>query len=417
MVSASLVAFLALLNLDRDNQYDAFLFIGFLEPLSPTAARLILSTIAGSMITVAGTVFSITIVTLTLAAKQFGPRLLRNFMQSTVTQIVLGSFLSTFVYSLCLLGSVETEGSESFVPGLSVNIAVVMALSSVGILIYFIHHVATSIQVSTVISNVYGDLINQLQTQFPEKSENNVNQTECDIETLDAAENTVKIAAQQCGYLQAIDHGAIESLARRNKSRFTLEQRSGIYITHGMPLVSHSHEVTLAEADQEEVRKAFILGIERTPEQDVEYAIHQLVEIAVRALSPGVNDPFTALECIDYLGSVLCQIAERSFPASHAFDEDENLIVVYKVVTFEGIVGAAFDQIRQHSRGNVAVVIRLLEIIHNAIQHDVEPEHRDVLLNHAKMIHRAGMENMSEELDRKDVNERFQAITDYLDSC
>jgi uncharacterized membrane protein len=153
MVAAAIAVFLVLLSLDREYQSDSFLFLSFLDPISASGARTLLSTIAASMITVAGTVFSITIVTLTLASTQFGPRLLRNFMQSMINKIVLGSFISTFVYCLCVLGSVEPAGKESFVPGLSVNLAVIFALFNVGILIFFIHHVATSIQVETVINN------------------------------------------------------------------------------------------------------------------------------------------------------------------------------------------------------------------------------------------------------------------------
>ncbi len=411
MVAAAIGAFLFFLDLDRNYEFDSFLFFSFLEPISASGARIILSTIAGSMITVAGTVFSITIVTLTLASTQFGPRLLRNFMRSTVNQVVLGSFISTFVYCLCLLGSVEPAGIENFVPGLSVNFAVVLALFNVGILIYFIHHVATSIQVETVIRNINEDLIENIRTYFPEKTKSKEKRP-ADTEGPERSfeKETQQVISEQYGYLQAVDNAALESLAREKKLSLKIEQKPGSYINRNMPLVSVSAQASLDNDTSRKLCNAFLLGSERTSEQDVEYSIHQLVEIAVRALSPGVNDPFTALGCIDYLGALICRITDREFPAEHFYDEDQNILITYRIVTFDGIVSAAFDQIRQHSRDNTAVLIRLLEVFHTAMEQTEDAQQRSVLHRQARMVHRSGMENIPEELDKKDLEDRFQLI-------
>ncbi len=415
MVAAAIGAFLLFLELDRNYDFDSFLFFSFLDPISPSGARIILSTIAGSMITVAGTVFSITIVTLTLASTQFGPRLLRNFMRSTVNQIVLGSFISTFVYCLFLLGSVEPAGTENFVPGLSVNFAVILALFNVGILIYFIHHVATSIQVETVIRKINEDLIQNVRSYFPEVSEAAVGEIKPINTDLEAAiEDTQEIISEDYGYLQAIDAAALEKLAREKQLSLRLEQKPGTYISRDMPLITLNQSAPLDSDTCRKLRAAFLLGSERTSEQDVEYSIHQLVEIAVRALSPGVNDPYTALGCIDYLGALICRITDREFPSEHLCDENRNILITFKIVTFDGIVCAAFDQIRQHSRDNAAVLIRLLEVFHIAMRQTEDPHQRSVLHRQARMIHRSGMENVPEEFDRQDVEDRFQLIQKLL---
>jgi len=413
MVAAATAAFFLFLELDRNYTFDSFLFFSFLDPLSPSGARIILSTIAASMITVAGTVFSITIVTLTLASTQFGPRLLRNFMQSNVNQIVLGSFISTFIYCLFLLGSVEPTGIENFVPGLSVNIAVILALFNVALLIYFIHHVATSIQVETVIRNINENLISNIEAYFPERSEANEEHDEESIEPL-APEDCQQVVADRYGYLQAIDNSSLENIAQEKQVHLRMEIKPGAYINRGMLLASLDKENTLDDETCDALRKAFLLGSERTSEQDVEYSIHQLVEIAVRALSPGVNDPFTALGCIDYLGALICRITDREFPSAHRYGKSQKILVTYKIVTFEGIVAAAFDQIRQHSVDNAAVLIRLLEVFYTAMKQTGDSDERKVLYKHCRMVHRAGVENIPEEFDKQDLERRFQRIQELM---
>lgn len=414
IVLAALAAFLILLEFDRDYESSAFLFFDFLEPLSPSGARIILSTIAGSMITVAGTVFSITIVTLTLASNQFGPRLLRNFMQSTINQVVLGSFIATFVYCLCVLGSIEPAGRESFVPGLSANFAIVLAIFNVAILIYFIHHVAISIQVETVIKIVNQDLIKSIHEFFPEKGGK---EKDGAIAKLDENPNQHIVHAKSYGYLQAINSQALEAIADECNFTLTLEQKPGVFITKGLPLVCISHNHPLSEENEAEISSAFLLGSQRTSEQDVEYSIHQLVEIAVRALSPGVNDPFTAIACIDYLESMICQIMERNFPASCAADSTGRVLVKYKIVTFSGIVKSAFDQIRQHGSENAAVLLRLLNAIRTCYSMCENDNQKKVLLRHAEMIYRAGMNNLPEDNDKKEIEEIYEyLISKRIDS-
>jgi uncharacterized membrane protein len=164
-----------------------------------------------------------------------------------------------------------------------------------------------------------------------------------------------------------------------------------------------------------QISAAFICGAERTLAQDVEFAVDQLVEVAVRALSPGTNDPFTAIRCIDRLGAALCQLTERVIPSPYRYDDTDRLRVITPPVTFAGVADAAFDQIRQYGRTSAAVTIRLLERIAAIATHTYREEDRAVLLRHAVMIEQGSREGLPEEQDRQDVQERFQAVVRALE--
>lgn len=224
-----------------------------------------------------------------------------------------------------------------------------------------------------------------------------------------------EIVSKQYGYIQAIDRQALEELARHNKVGLNILQRPGNYITRDMALVSIDENKSLDEKACAKLRAAFLLGSERTSEQDIEYSIDQLVEIAVRALSPGVNDPFTALTCIDYLGSVICRVTDREFPSAHVCDEDQNILISFKIVSFSSIVSAAFNKIRQHGSGDAAILIRMLEVLYNAIKLTKDPEQQQILLQQAEMIHRSGLANLPEQFDQNDLEERFQQITKFIE--
>jgi len=251
------------------------------------------------MITVAGVAFSITIVALTLASSQFGPRLLRNFMRDTGNQIVLGTFIATFIYCLLVLRSVYSVGGHDFVPGISVTFAIALAVANVGALIYFIHHVSTSIHADRVIAAVYNELSEHIQRLFPEE---------------------------------------LLKIAEEHDMLIDLQFRPGEFIVVGTALAKVKSAEHLKENLVEQIASSFILGPQRTPEQDAEFAIHQLVEVAIRALSPGINDPFTAITCIDHLGSALCILTGRVFPSPYRYDEEGNLRFIAKPLTFEGIL-------------------------------------------------------------------------------
>lgn len=381
-------------------------------------ASSLLGAIAGSMITIAGVVFSMTLVALSLASSQLGPRLLRNFMRDTTTQMVLGTFVATFLYCLLVLRTVRRAEEIVFVPHLSVALGVLLAVVSVGVLIYFIHHVSVSIQANEIVARVGRELIEGIDRLFPEtigRGAPRLPTEPPDAEFLDRFDREARsIGSAGDGYLQFVDGDALVAFAMQEDVVIRLVRRPGDYVvaTRPLALVWPGNRVT----DQliERVNSAFALGNQRTSGQDIEFAVNQLVEIAIRALSPGLNDPFTAMTCVDRLGSALCRLAERDMPSPYRHDAQDQLRVITPVFTFPDITDAAFNQIRQYGRSSTAVTIRLLETIAEIAGSAHRPEDRAVLLRHARMIARGSGGGLPEDEDRQVVEERFQSANQLL---
>ncbi len=382
-------------------------------PGGPAEASTLLSTIAGSMITVAGVTFSITIVTLSLASSQFGPRLLRSFMRDTGTQVVLGAFVAIFVYSILVFHAIDSTDSRTFVPRISVTIALLMAVGGLGVLIYFIHHVSSSIQAENVIASVGRDLDQAIDALFPGEG-GTARPAPVPPGAASAPRGLDRpghpIPAAQTGYLQAVDDDALMKLARRRDLVLRLLYRPGDFVVGDSDLVI----VWPGDAADEEVinriEEAFIIGAARLRLQDVEFAVDQLVEIAVRALSPGINDPFTAISCVDRLGGSLARLAERDIPPAHRYDEHGSLRMINDAVTFAGIVDAAFNQIRQNGRSSAPISMRLLESIAIIAARAQTSEQRDALRRQADMIWSGCTEVLPMEEDREDLERRYRLV-------
>lgn len=382
---------------------------GWIYTGSAEGASTILGTVAGSMITVAGLVFSLTLVALTLASSQFGPRLLRNFMRDTTNQVVIGTFISTFMYCLLVLRSIRRENVGLFVPHLSVTLAVLLALVSLVLLIYFIHHVAMSIQADEVIARVYDELIQGIDRMFPEhigrsSPRNAAGPSDTRLPETFAREAR-PVVADKDGYLQLIDPEALLKLAEKEDLLLRVEMRPGHYIIMGNPLLWAWPGDRIDERIVAKVNAAFVMGSYRNPVQDIEFSINQLVEIAVRALSPGMNDPFTPITCLDRLGSALCRLAQREMPSPYRHDEQNRLRVVAPPVTFPAIVNTSFNHIRQSARTNAVVTIRLMETIIQIAGLANRQEDRTELLRYTEMIALGAREALPEDEDRRAVEE------------
>ena len=381
-------------------------------------ASSLLGAIAGSMITIAGVVFSMTLVALSLASSQLGPRLLRNFMRDTTTQMVLGTFVATFLYCLLVLRTIRRAEEIVFVPHLSVTLGVLLAVVSVGVLIYFIHHVSVSIQANEIVARVGTELIEGIERLFPEnigRGAPRIPMEPPDAGFLDTFDREARpIGSAGDGYLQFVDGDALIALAMQEDVVIRLERRPGHYVvaTRPLALVWPGNKVTDQLIDR--INSAFALGNQRTSGQDVEFAVNQLVEIAIRALSPGVNDPFTAMVCVDHLGSALCRLAELDMPSPYRHDTQEKIRVITPVFTFPDVTDAAFNQIRQYGRSSTAVTIRLLETIAEVAGSVHRPEDRAALLRHAKMIARGARDGLLEDEDRQVVEEHFQSVNKLL---
>ena len=399
------------IGIDQTLETDLIGSLGWAYALGPNGSRAILSAIAGSMVTVATTAFSITIVALQLASSQFGPRLLRNFMQDTGNQIVLGTFISTFVYSLMVLRTINGVAENEFVPHIAVTCGIGLAIASIGVLIYFIHHAATSIQVDHVISNVGRELDEAIDRLFPNKMGRGASKCRREPMTSDIPANFERdacpIQAARSSYIQAIDTNQLLQTAKEGNLLLRLQQRPGDFVVKGSPLTLVYPADAVCKKLTEQINDAFVLGSQRTDQQDIEFSINQLVEIAVRALSPGINDPFTAIRCIDQLSAALCHLAQKEIPSAYRYDDQDKLRVVAEPVTFVDMTDAAFNQIRQYGQTSVAVTMRLLEAIAVIVPFTHTKADRAALLRHANMIEHGSQEGITEELDRKDVKERY----------
>jgi uncharacterized membrane protein len=382
----------------------------------PDGARAVLSAIAASMITVAGVAFSVTIVALTLASQQFGPRLLRNFMRDRGNQVVLGTFIATFTYCLIVLRTIRS-GSAEFVPHVSVTIGILLALASLGVLIYFIHHAAVSIQAPEVIAMVAGDIQDGIERLFPEKLAYPAKEQHDDLSEEIAKNFEIRgdfITAGASGYLQSINGDKLMEVAEKNDLVLLLKRRPGDFVVLGGELAKIQPCGRVNHNIANEILGVFIFGTQRTHLQDVEFSIEQLVEVAVRALSPGINDPFTAINCIDRISSALCMLAQRSFPSPLRHGAEGKLRVIARPVTFAGIANAAFDPIRQYGRSSAAVTIRLLEAIATIATCVRREGDRRALLDQALMIERGSREAFSQERDRAALDERFKKALEAL---
>ena len=407
------------IQIDQSSKTDIIGEIGWAYALGPSGSRAILSAIAGSMVSVATTAFSITIVALQLASSQFGPRLLRNFMQDTGNQIVLGTFISTFVYSLMVLRTINGIAENEFVPHLAVTCGIGLAIASIGVLIYFIHHSASSIQVDNVISKVGRELDDVIDRLFPKQigrgaSKHRQEPLASDIPA-NFEQDVCPIQSASSSYVQAIDTDQLMQIATEGNLLLRLQQRPGDFVVKGSPLALVYPADSVRKKLVKQINGAFVLGLQRTEQQDVEFSINQLVEIAARALSPGINDPFTAVRCIDQLSAALCHLAQKEIPSAYRYDDEDKLRVIAEPVTFGDVTDAAFNQIRQYGQTSVAVTMRLLEAIAVIAPFTHTEADRTALLRHANMIERGSHEGISEELDQKDVKERYLAAVKAIE--
>ena len=410
MMAAGAVALsFATVYLDESIPLELAQKIAWIYGGGPQGAAGVLTAIAGSMITIVGLVCSLTLVVLSLTSSQFGPRLLRNFIRDRVTQVVLGTFFAAFLYCLFVLRTIRrTDGSE-FVPHISVTIGVLFAVAGLAVLIFFVHHMATSIQADTLIARVSDELTSTINRLYPE----GVGEGDGpDVPPPDGASGLV--SADEDGYAQAVDAEAVMAAAREHDVVIELLHRPGHYVLMGAPVARVWPAGRVSDALTKAVNDAIDRGPARTPHQDVEFVINQLVEIALRALSPGINDPFTAVTCIDRLASGLARLAKRTPPSMYRTDADGRLRVIAHAVRFPNAMDAAFNQIRQFARNSAAILIRLLEVIADLATVVARPDDRAALRRHAEMIARAAHDALPEPNDQRDVDERVAELAKVL---
>ena len=386
MVAAGLMLALALVRLDATGAAPRWVVHSpWLYGGGGTGARTLLGAVASSMISVAGTVFSITIAALTLAAGQMGPRLLRNFTRDRGNQFALGMLLATFTYALVVLRSVRTVGEGDFVPRLAMTVGMLMAIASVGTLVWFVGHIAGRINVDTVVELVSNDLdeaIGRLTLREPPPAP--------PPPWIGAA----AVTDARRGYLQHFDAEGLAAWAAARGVRVRMKVRPGDYVFPGMAVAELSAGEE-AQAAGVAVTRAMALGPSRVGASDLEYAVRQLVEVAVRALSPGINDPNTAIAVLDRLGAALCAMVSLHLP-SGVWEIDGAAVLTAPSVTYDGLVDGMLHTIRQNAAGSLSVRIRMMEVLAAVAACERRPARLATLSRHAGLI--------AADLERSDAN-------------
>ena len=412
MILAAAASAVGFIYLDSRFVYTPDGFLKYFFSGSVDSARSILSTISGAMIGVAGTIFSITLVVLTLASSQLGSRLVRNFMYDRLNQVVLGTYVSSFIYCLLILNSIKATGDTTFVPVISVFAAMVTAFAGIILLIIFIHHVSVSIQSDNVISDISDSMSKSIQQLFPENIGQEEEVEKPDLESLrEKSVTRIKIKCLKGGYLHSVDGEGLLSIAGKHDSIIVIYYRPGDYLVKDMVI----GEILCYKECKEDIlihtNANFIIGKARTSLQDAEFSIHQMVEVASRALSPGVNDPYTAIVCIDNLTSVMCYLARADFPSPYRYDKEGKLRLIANNHTFTGMLNASFNAIRQYGEASQAVMIRLLESLHTILTFTTNEGYRNEVIRHASMVIKAAERTFNEKSDLDDIRKRFNQFS------
>jgi uncharacterized membrane protein len=355
----------------------------------PEGARAMLSTIAGSTITVAGVVFSITLAAVTYASGQFGPRLLGNFMRDRGNQVTLGTFIGTYLYCLVVLRTIRSAGEDrvqlgdpvrdSFVPHIAMFGGLALAITSTAVLIYFVHHVTSGIHINNVIAQVGRDLIADIRARREDDEPGA-------IQPPPATGQFTPVAAPRTGYIETVDFTALAEIASRHESAVRMVRSPGDFVSSGWPVLELRSDADAPEKFAAECCEVIAIGNQRTGQQDRLFAIDELVEIAARALSPGVNDPFTAIACLDWLSAALHEIDLGPPPREVLADSDGTPRVVTRPLHFADYLHAAFGKLRRYvgldPNARASALRSLEELARNASVR----EHRDLLQQeHARL--------------------------------
>ena len=367
-----------------------------------TGARTLLGAVASSTIGVAGTVFSITIAALSLAAGQMGPRLLRNFTRDRGNQLTLGVFLGTFSYTLMVLRSVRTHSEGEFVPHLSLSVAILLAFVCVATLVFFVGHMAGRINVDTVIELVSEDVhhaIIRLMCGAPQPKRPSASFWQSGVPISDARR----------GYLQQLDGPGLAAWAATRGTSLRLLVRPGDYLFPGSTVAVMTPSV---QGAAEAVRAATAVGGERVSSGDLEFAIRQLVEVGVRALSPGINDPHTAMSVLDRLGAALCDAVTLHL-ASGVTLHDGKPVLVVPFIDYGGLTDAMFHMLRQNASGSTAVLAHQLDVLIAVAGCERDPRRLNELQRHADLVLDDAVKDISNPADLEDVrmrHRRFVAV-------
>ncbi len=369
----------------------------------PQIAQAVLTSIATSVMTVVSIVFAILLMTLTLASTQFSSQILVSFVRDRVTQWTLGVFLGTFSYCIAALPATRSL-PQPFVPVATVTGAMLLAPVSVGWLIYFIHHISNAISVNHIVDRVRRETELVIDELMPDRRRP-LQPDAAEVAFPERVE--VLIRSRQSGYIRVIHIERLRSLAIAYRVCLRVERRVGHFVPEGVALMRVSHGEQISEERELQLLAALEIGPTRTMQQDVEFGIVQIVDIGLRAISPAVNDPTTAISCVDQLSCILIRWVSRVPPSSRYYHPPHTLRVVIPWVDFNGLLDLAFEQIRHYSVADAAVSLRLMRALGDIASTVDEPAIRGALLDRGNLL----MAGCAERLQVADLERLRQRLS------
>lgn len=398
--------------LDRSGWAEFLSDVTWLQPARPDGASNMLTVISGTMIGVASTVFSITIAAVAYASGNYGPRLLTNFMEDRGNQFSLATFIGTFVYSITVLRTVRAEDEvpsnledavastmPGFVPQLSLLVAFALMSLSVAVLVYFLNHIPSSIRINTVLKGIGSRLLDEIEELFPDENKG---------QHAGKAPDGTPVSALDTGYVQAISFKRLERLAKRENGKLKLAVRTGDFVHPEVTIAYWADMDVVDDCPDDEVRAAFTLGSMRTPSQDMQFLIDELVEIGLRALSPGINDPFTAVTSVHWLGAATAELARRNLTRSYASNGEEPRLVLLED-DFEHFVARGFGAMRSGVATNRIAALVTFDALVDAASTLDDEDRRAVIKQEGELLVTQAREHLvGPELDA--VEARYQSF-------
>ncbi len=402
LCTASIVLAQFALGWERELSLSSTEFAVIMVPLS--AARDILALIAGSVLSIGGVVFSISMVAFSLASGQYGPKILRKFLSDSGSKLSLGLFIGTSLYCLAIL----SRYADSDQPSITVWIALLLTVAALVSFIQFIHSIGIDLQADRILERIGGDF----RTAMAELATNGADCV-CNNDVL-AWRRRVRGAQSACiastatGYVQAVDYQGVLGWCREHRCAAVLRIRAGDFLLPGSSLLTLYGERKDYQAEQvEKLRDSIITGPLRTPVQDPEYPITQLNQLAARALSPGINDPGTAITCIDWFSMGAAILIDGDLPGKVLLDGDQQPVILTRGVDFGGILKAFYAPARQFSAGNIPVQIALLESLIRLAELTVRAERLEALAVHGRQLFESAEEQGCSDYDLRGLRQRY----------
>jgi len=367
--------------------------------------RSILVNIATTTLATAGVVFTLLTLPLSTVAAQYGSRLLRVFLGDRTTQVVLGMFVATFVYCLSAATSIPPVEVQPDAPQVTATVGLFLMMVTFGSLILLVQHISTMLQAPNIAARAGAELLDVVRAEIPAVSKGG-SETRPSLAEADG----YAVRVTQVGYIQYIDPETVLTLAREHDLVIRLLCKPGCFVRAGRLVALAWPAGRVDEQLEEHIRHAFQIGNRRTPTQDVAYAVNQLVEMAVRAMSPAINDPYTAMTCLDYIGDGLALFIQQGEKASHYYDGEGKLRLLLEPVTFDELLSGAFDMLRHCSCDNASVLLHMLEVIDGIGEGVKSLEDRQALRHHVSLIQAESQAGELIEQDRQSIHRMCEAL-------